>query len=109
MIPRHANELLSRLEDVANVGCTVINRNLLLHWYGQERLTVGIWRDIQEKWNEVLDQSALPDKKVRLLAAEGDGYLTFIWGDGLTTDETWFKVVSNLAAVRKLSKYADDD
>jgi hypothetical protein len=109
MIPRHANELLSRLEDVANVGCTVVNRNLLLHWYGQERLTIGIWRDIQEKWHEVLDQSTWSNKKVPLLASDADhGFVTLIWGDGLTTDGTWLKNVTHLAAAKK-SKYASAD
>jgi hypothetical protein len=108
MIPRHANELLARLEDVANVGCSVVNRNLLVHWYGQERLTVGIWRDIEEKWREVLEESTLPNKNVPLLAAEGDGFVTFIWGDGLTTDDTWFRNVSKLSAVKR-SKYASSD
>lgn len=108
MIPRHANELLARLEDVANVGCSVINRNLLVHWYGQERLTVGIWRDIEEKWHEVLDHSALPNKKVALFAAVGDGFVTFVRGEGLTTDDTWFRDVSKLSAVKR-SKYAAAD
>ena len=106
MIPRHANELLSRLEDVVNVGCSVVSRNLLLRWYGHERLTVGIWRDIEEKWHEVLEQvSTSPNKKIPLFAGEGDGTVTFIWGEGLTTtDDAWFKSVSKLCAPKK-SKY----
>jgi hypothetical protein len=95
MIPRHANELLSHLENVVDVGCTVIRRNVLLHWYGQERLTVTIWRDLEEKWSEVLEQSSWPDKSVPLLAAEGEGVVTFVWGAGLTPDDNaWLKKVS---------------
>jgi len=99
MLPRHANELLRELENVVNVGCAVVNRNLLLHWYAQQRLTVSIWRDIQEKWQEVLDQAvSVQNKDVPLLAGEGDGVITFIYGEGLTTAKgAWLKDVKDWA------------
>src|ERR1044072_5177840 len=97
MFPRHASSLLGHLEEAADVGCSVIRRNLLLHWYRQQRLTVGIWRDIQEKWSEVLEHSSIANKSTPLFAAEGDGVVTFVWGEGLTTDGTWFKSVANRA------------
>ena len=97
MLPRHANVLLAHLEETADVGCSVVRRNLLLHWYGQRRLTVGIWRDVQERWLEVLEQAARIDNKAApLFAAEGDGVVTFIWGEGLTSDGTWLKPVAQL-------------
>jgi hypothetical protein len=91
------------LEETADVGCSVIRRNLLLHWYGQQRLTVGIWRDILEKWTEVLEQSVVENKSTPLLAAEGDGIVTLIFGQGLTSDGTWFKnVKDDLVGMRRI-------
>ena len=85
MITRHLNELLSRLDRIKDVGCVEIRRNELLHWYGQERLTVNIWRDIHEKWEEISEEL--------LFVSNPDGEpLVFIWGEGLADSETsWFK------------------
>jgi hypothetical protein len=97
MLPRHANELLSLLEQVADVGSAVVRKQRLLQCYGQERQTVGIWRDIQEKWEETLDQFGA-GKDVPLLVGDGDGVWTFAWGEGLIlTDKSWFKDVAVLA------------
>ena len=103
MLPRHANVLLGELENVANVGRAVLNRNLLIHWYDQQRLTVSIWCDIQEKWQEVLDNNTLPNKDVPLFVGEGDGTVTLIYGEGLATDSTWFKDISTLAKGNSLA------
>jgi len=97
MLPRHANELLSRFERIADVGCVVIRKPELLYWYNQERQTVGIWRDIQEKWEEILEQIG-ESHDVPLLVGESDGAWTFAWGEGLTaTESSWFKDVAVLA------------
>jgi len=87
MLTRHLNELLSRLDRVADIGCAEIRKVELLLWYGQERLTTKIWRDLSEKWEE-MEQGA------PLLVGEADGVWTLIWGEGLkTTHEAWFKDV----------------
>lgn len=94
MLPRHANELLTHLEQVADVGCTVIRKKVLVYWYGQQRLTVSIWRDIEAKWLEVLEGiPGLSDTKTPLFAAEGDGVVTLVWGEGLTSNGKWLKPV----------------
>lgn len=97
MLPRHSNELLGRLERVADLGCVEIRKPELLLWYGQERVTIGIWRDIQEKWEEVLDQGG-DEPSTPLLVGEAEGVWAFIWGEGLTTSESsWFKDVRSLS------------
>jgi hypothetical protein len=95
MLPRHSNELLSRLEEVAEVGCGFIRMDLMLLWYGQERFTVGIWRDVQEKWEEVLDQFG--EQKIPLLVGDSKGSWVFVWGEGLTTDSSWLVDVRDWA------------
>ena len=96
MLPRHANELLGFLERVADTGCAVMSRKLVVYWYGQRRLTVSIWRDIEAKWLEILEAiPGLENKKIPLFAAEGDGVITLVWGEGLTSNGAWLKPIKD--------------
>ncbi|MCS3689396.1 hypothetical protein ABIF07_003578 [Bradyrhizobium elkanii] len=98
MLPRQASELLTHLEEVADVGCTIIRRQRLIHWYGQQRLTVGVWRDIHAKWLEVVEAiQGLEDKNIQLFAGEGDGTIALVWGEGLTSDGSWLKPISEFS------------
>lgn len=100
MLPRHSNDLLKHLEDVAEYGCTVITKRKLIYWYGQQRLTVSIWRDIQEKWGEILESIPGGDTKIPLFAAGGNGndtHVTLVWGEGLTSNGKWLKPISDWA------------
>ena len=102
MLSRHTNELLSRLEQVADIGCAVIRKKELLYWYGQERQTLGIWRDLQEKWDELLE--TIDEFDIPLLVGEADGVWTFAWGEGLkVTQKSWFKDVAALAKLKNES------
>ncbi|MGM4891451.1 hypothetical protein [Tardiphaga sp. 839_C3_N1_4] len=101
MLPRHSNELLKHLEDVVEYGCTTISKAKLIYWYGQQRLTVGIWRDIQSKWVEILESVPVQeDLGIPLFAGGGDpsqSTVTLVWGEGLTSDGKWLKPISELA------------
>jgi hypothetical protein len=95
MLQRHQNELLLRLERVADVGCAEIRKWELLLWYGYDRLTRNVWRDLLEKWEEI-DGEGHP-----LLVGDSDGLWVFIYGDGLTTSATsWFKDVRDRAKAK---------
>jgi|ERR1700688_2414294 len=109
MLTRHTNELMSRLEQVADVGCAIIRKPEMLHWFGQERMTVNIWRDLQAKWEEVLE--ALGEKiETPLFVGDADGVWTFAWGDGLTVSEnSWFKDVRDFGKRGKIESNADAD
>lgn len=96
MIPRHANELLSRLEQVIDIGSTQIRFQELRLWYGKERITIAIWRDIQSKWEELQEDW---DEKERspLFVGEAEGVYTFIWAKGLSaSDDAWFQEVRKM-------------
>lgn len=100
MIARHESALITRLEQVADVGVCYISRNELRYWYDAQRIGINVWRDIDEKWNEIiisidknLEES---DKGCPLFCAETEGGYTFIWGNGLTTSKTaWFDSLKN--------------
>lgn len=98
MITRHQNELLSRLEQVTDIGYAVIRKPELLLWYDQERVTKNIWRDIYEKWLEVGSDDS---DKHPLLIADAEGVWTLIWGEGLTpASNAWFKDVRDRAKLK---------
>jgi hypothetical protein len=111
MLTRHLNELMARLERVADIGCAEIRKNELPYWYGQERTTVNIWRDIDDKWNELMETLK---EKSSLLVGESDGVWVLVWGEGLTTSDTsWLKDIRKLAnkptLAERLRAMADDD
>lgn len=101
MLSRHANELMYRLEQVVDIGCATVRKHELLVWFDQERVTVNIWRDIQEKWSEILEtQEEKPD--IPLLVGDADGVWTFVWGEGLMVSaDSWFRDVRSLGRESK--------
>jgi hypothetical protein len=98
MLQRHANELMLRLEDVTDTGICHIRSNELLRWYGKERITVAIWRDILGRWEELITDWDESEANSPLLVGDATGGYSFVWGNGLiTTDKSWFKDVRDLA------------
>lgn len=109
MLPRHANELLARLERVAQIGCAEVRKQELLWWYKQERVTVAIWRDIQEKWqDEILDRTGnSPDEAPLLVGYDDQGVYVLVWGEGLTgSKKAWLQDVRILG---RLESKAEED
>lgn len=97
MLARHANQLMNVLERAADVGCAEVTKQMVLHWYSQERMTVGIWRDIQDKWEEIMEHIGRP-RTLPLLVGDSPGLWVFVWGEGLKANEgAWLKDVSGLA------------
>lgn len=95
MLVRHQNELLSRLDRVADLGSAEIRRSELLRWYSQERVTVGVWRDIDSRWDEHCREY---EEVSSLLVGEEEGVYTLIWGAGLTpSKDAFFRDIAELA------------
>lgn len=53
MKKRHENALNDLLEQVAFEGFASVEKWKLTRWYDQERFTVGIRRDVRERWSEL--------------------------------------------------------
>ncbi|MGO6755899.1 hypothetical protein ELH42_29855 (plasmid) [Rhizobium ruizarguesonis] len=86
-------EMLNRLTKVKTHGTVEIFKEELKFWYDVQRVTVGVWRDIDDRW-----RSLEPKKTNKLLLAETASSWILIWGYGLgTTKDSWFKDVRNLA------------
>ena len=89
MLQRHANELMSRLEQVYTVGATRVTKEELRLWYeNAERINVRTWRDIQARWSEIVGENS----EQKLMVGDGEGEWVFIWAEGLEeTEASWFK------------------
>ena len=89
---RHANQLLTRLERVDDVGCAEIRKGELLTWYGRERMTKNVWIDLVQKWEEISD--------TRLLVGDSEGVWVLIYGKGMATSKTsWLRDARELAGL----------
>jgi hypothetical protein len=69
---RHENALDDLLEQVSYEGFASVEKWKLARWYGQERFTVGIRRDVRERWSEL--SSELPwiaTKELRFAEVKG--------------------------------------
>jgi hypothetical protein len=107
MLARHTNELMLRLDQVADIGFAHIRSSELLTWYEKERITVSIWRDILAKWEELLEEWSEDERNSPLLVGEPVGGYSFIWGNGLTTSKkSWYKDVRDLARAKNESESA---
>ena len=57
-------------------------------------MTVGIWRDIQEKWEEILEQTGNA-RSIPLMAGDAPGLWVFVWGEGPQAgSDAWLKDVA---------------
>lgn len=81
MRARHENELMRRLEFVRTLGWAEVRKKELLLWYGREQLTKGIWDDLRDRWNQLLEE--LKEDPTPLLMGTDDDNDTaiLVWGE----------------------------
>lgn len=78
MHAHHRYELTNRLERLSATGAVRIERDELLTWYDQVRLSKAIWRDIKSRWQEIEGEK----KNIDILIWEGDGFVQFLYPTG---------------------------
>jgi hypothetical protein len=71
----HASWMTVRLEEVVDRGVAHILWGELYRWYDTPRITINVWRDIVERWEEVADDENRKDN-------EKLGELRYIEGGG---------------------------
>ena len=93
MQKRFEQELEFRFDKLADDGAVTITNSELYRWYGRERITKGVWEDIEARWEKRDEDSVLFVGK----NDESANY-TIIWGQGLTADEdAYFQPIAVLA------------
>ncbi|MBN9466562.1 hypothetical protein [Brevundimonas sp.] len=63
MKKRHENGLNQLLEKVAYEGLAVVPKWQMALWYDQDRFTVGIRRDVRERWIELASELSWIEEK----------------------------------------------
>jgi len=97
MQTRHVNSLMEVLEDVRDVGFSEIRKSALRAWYSRERITKPVWRDIQEKWEEVSDDP--------LFIGELEGSYALIIGAGLEASaNAWYQPLIRWAEIEPIKR-----
>lgn len=92
MLTRHSNELSLRLERAFDVGCAEIWNPELLRWYGQQKVTRNVWRDIHDRWIDIAEDDE------SLLVGWSDDRWVFVYGDGLSASAScWLTDLKELA------------
>ena len=72
MQKRHENALNDLLEQVAYEGYGVVKKWKLSRWYGQERFSVGIRRDVNERWSDLASEWEWEhDKELKFVDVDG--------------------------------------
>jgi hypothetical protein len=82
---RNVGKVLDILEEVMIVGVASIQTYSLLHIYGQERMTKGIWRDVLERWEKLSEEKGY-DIAPELLIAYETGAHNVCFACGKTVD-----------------------
>lgn len=77
MLKRHEDALMQRIDALSAVGWTSINWWELRQWYGMERITKKIYRDLRDRF--------LEENEGELHIYYGSEALLLIHNDGLST------------------------
>ena len=73
MQKRHENALYDLLERVAFEGYSSVEKWRITRWYGQERFSVGIRRDVRERWADLASELPWINGKTLMFAeVKGD-------------------------------------
>jgi hypothetical protein len=72
---RFATALDFRLDEVEDIGFARITFAEMLRWFDRQRITKGVWQEIEDRWTERTN--------VPLLVSEGSGFYVLAWGEGV--------------------------
>ena len=51
----HADQLMAKLDQLYRYGATFISWGDIYYWYNIDRISKKPWRDIETRWQELLD------------------------------------------------------
>ena len=80
MLKRHEDALMQRFDTVAKRGFAYIDWWELYLWYGMERLSKAVWRDLRDRFAEVIPAKSAAELYIYDSAPDG---LLLIHSDGL--------------------------
>jgi hypothetical protein len=93
----HEAMLSDFIQNICDTGVGRIEKRVLLRWFGQERMSVGIRRDLQQRFEAALDEEGNDFEKWSLLMVDpDDGHFAFaaVDLDDTKNGEGWWEDVS---------------
>ncbi|MBQ5948553.1 hypothetical protein [Massilia sp. ST3] len=75
---RHEDAITSRLEEILTRGAAFISWNELYLWYGQKRLAVGSYRDLSNRWDELVESMEAQSSTGWSKGTQELGHLVFV-------------------------------
>ena len=77
MIKRHEEQLWSRLDELYANGVTSISWGELYHWYNIDKIRKAPWRDIKNRWEQLLEERG--EKFLDVSVAETAGGISMFY------------------------------
>jgi hypothetical protein len=65
MQKRHSEELNAKLDELYMTGMTSIEWSEIYYWYGIQRISKNVWRDLSIRWEEICSEDQIA-KKVKI-------------------------------------------
>jgi hypothetical protein len=82
VLKRHEDELMRRLEQVADKGWTHMTWSEVYRWYNAKRIGKSFWRDLQDRYEE-LDEELEKDDRGELYSYDDGNGVLLIHSNGL--------------------------
>ncbi|MGB3043900.1 MAG: hypothetical protein WBB98_12015 [Xanthobacteraceae bacterium] len=90
MITKRAHEQLQGVfEALLDIGFAAVRPNQILAWFSQERMSKGIWKDIQQEWEDFLVEQKQKPEEIPLVIGDSGEMFVFIWGEKLSFPDTY--------------------
>lgn len=95
MNKRHESTFLTRLDRVFTHGVSEVHKGEMSLWFGKERITRAVWREIAAMWADIVED---PNKQKLLVGGlEGTSWF-FVYGQEVgTSEESYLQDVRYLA------------
>ena len=76
IIKRHSEQIWQRLDELYANGATYISFGEMYHWYQVQKIKKAPWRDIKERWEQLLEEKE-EDYQDPVVAETGGGVTLF--------------------------------
>jgi hypothetical protein len=108
----HETMLSDFIGDICATGVGRVEKRVLLRWFGQQKMSAGIWKALQQRFEAAITDWGAPVEDWRLLAMDSDdGHVSFACVDlgEIAKGEGWWEPVDVRAQAketRRANKHA---
>ncbi|RYZ87527.1 MAG: hypothetical protein EOP04_11505 [Proteobacteria bacterium] len=92
----HNTALDDLIKDVTERGCAVIEVRILLRWYERKNWGKSIWKDLQRRFDAILQERGEGNDGYRLFAIPSDSVISLLCFNREEDNNQWWSPVSEL-------------